>query len=165
MKPDWSTTIPGIYGLLSVFRTKLLKNSTTTTWPYEERSSLALGMTPTQHLRRTKDKNVLQPSANSAGLWKEVLSSNRRISLWRGRRTLATGKNPPYTRRNLKPKHHPIAYYSATFTPTERNYDIYERELLAIMKALGHWRPYLGWTKEPFTILTDHTNLQYWKAP
>jgi len=25
-----------------------------------------------------------------------------------------------------KPKLHPIAYYSATFTPTERNYDIYE---------------------------------------
>ena len=38
-----------------------------------------------------------------------------------------------------KPKLHPIAYYSATFTPTERNYDIYERELLAIMKALTHW--------------------------
>ena len=60
---------------------------------------------------------------------------------------------------------HPIAYYSATFTPTERNYDIYERELLAVMKALAHWRPYLGWTKEPFVIRTDHANLQYWKAP
>ena len=33
---------------------------------------------------------------------------------------------------------HPIAYYSATFTQTERNYDIYERELLAVMKALAH---------------------------
>ena len=39
---------------------------------------------------------------------------------------------------------HPIAYFSATFTPTECNYDIYERELLAIMKALAHWRPYLS---------------------
>jgi hypothetical protein len=63
------------------------------------------------------------------------------------------------------PTLHPTAYYSATFTPTERNYDIYERELLAIMKSLAHWRPYLGWTREPFTILTDHANLQYWKAP
>ena len=60
---------------------------------------------------------------------------------------------------------HPIAYYSATFTPTECNYDIYERELLAVMKALAHWRPYLGWTKMPFVIRTDHANLQYWKAP
>jgi hypothetical protein len=33
------------------------------------------------------------------------------------------------------------------------------------MKSLAHWRPYLGWTKEPFTILTDHANLQYWKSP
>ena len=64
-----------------------------------------------------------------------------------------------------KPKLHPIAYYSATFTPTERNYDIYECELLAIMKALNNWQPYLGWTKHPFIILTDHANLQYWKAP
>src|SRR5258708_25054286 len=34
-----------------------------------------------------------------------------------------------------------------------------------MMKALAHWRHYLGWTKHPFTILTDHANLQYWKAP
>ena len=60
---------------------------------------------------------------------------------------------------------HPVAFFSATFTPTERNYDIYERELLAVMKALAHWRPYLGWTKFPFTIMTDHANLQYWKSP
>jgi hypothetical protein len=64
-----------------------------------------------------------------------------------------------------KPMTHLIAYYSATFTPTEQNYDIYKQELLAIIKSLAHWRPYLEWTKEPFTILTDHTNLQYWKAP
>ncbi len=64
-----------------------------------------------------------------------------------------------------KPKLHPIAYYSATFTPTERNYDIYERELLAIMRSLTHWQHYLGWTKYPFTILTDHANLLYYKTP
>jgi RNase H-like domain found in reverse transcriptase/Integrase zinc binding domain len=66
---------------------------------------------------------------------------------------------------NKKPRLHPIAYYSATFTKTERNYDIYERELLAIIKAITHWRPYLIWTKEPFTILTDHANLLHWKSP
>ena len=27
---------------------------------------------------------------------------------------------------NSKPRRHPIAYYSNTFTPTEQNYDIYE---------------------------------------
>ena len=59
----------------------------------------------------------------------------------------------------------PIAYDSATFTQTEQNYDIYKRELLAVMKALAHWRQYLGWTKKPFVIITDHANLQYWKSP
>ena len=67
--------------------------------------------------------------------------------------------------KQQKPVLHPITYYSAMFILAERNYDIYERELLAVMKALLHWRPYLGWTKEPFTIMTDHTNLQYWKSP
>ena len=67
--------------------------------------------------------------------------------------------------KNSKPKLHPVAHYSATFTPMKRNYDIYERELLAVMKSLTHWRHYLGWTKFPFIILTDHANLQYWKAP
>ena len=64
-----------------------------------------------------------------------------------------------------KPKLHPIAYNSATFTTTGRGYDIYERELLAIIKAIRHWRPYLIWTEELFTIHTDHANLLYWKSP
>ena len=64
-----------------------------------------------------------------------------------------------------KPRQHPIAYYSATFIPTERNYNIYKRELLAALKAITHWRPYLIWTPEPFTIVTDHANLLYWKLP
>src|SRR5487761_1072742 len=71
----------------------------------------------------------------------------------------------PNTTSPSKPRLHPIAYYSATFTSTERNYDIYERELLAIIKAITHWRPYLIWTQEPFTIVTDHANLLYWKSP
>ena len=64
-----------------------------------------------------------------------------------------------------KPILHPVAYYSATFTPAEQSYDIHERELLAIMRALAHWRHYLGWTKTPLIIHTDHANLQYWKSP
>ena len=67
--------------------------------------------------------------------------------------------------KRQKPILHPIAYFSCTFTPTECNYDIYKRELLAVMKFLAHWRPYLEWTREPFTILSDHANLQYWKSP
>jgi len=64
-----------------------------------------------------------------------------------------------------KPRLHPIAYYSAMFTLTERNYDIYKRELLAVIKALQHWRPHLAWTPHPFTLITDHANLMFWKHP
>ena len=67
--------------------------------------------------------------------------------------------------RTKNPTQHPIAYYSATFTPTERNYDIYERELLAILKSLEHWRPHVAATKDPVTVLTDHANLTFWKNP
>jgi hypothetical protein len=62
-------------------------------------------------------------------------------------------------------KYHPVAYYSASFTETEWNYDVYDRELLAIMKAITHWQPYLIWTKEPFKIFTNHANLLHWKSP
>ncbi len=34
---------------------------------------------------------------------------------------------------------HPITYYSTTLTEAERNYDIYDKELLAIVKSLQHW--------------------------
>jgi hypothetical protein len=67
--------------------------------------------------------------------------------------------------RTKKPTQHPIAYYSATFTPTERNYNIYEQELLAILKALEHWRPHLAATEVPVLVLTDHANLTFWKNP
>jgi len=47
------------------------------------------------------------------------------------------------TSPNSKPKRHPIAYFLCTFTPTEQNYDIYEREFLGVVKALENWRQYL----------------------
>jgi hypothetical protein len=69
------------------------------------------------------------------------------------------------TSPNSKPKRHPIAYFSCTFTPTEQNYDIYEWEFLGVVKVLENWRQYLIWMKEPFIIETDHKNLTYWKSP
>ena len=66
--------------------------------------------------------------------------------------------------RTKKPMLCPITYYSNTFTATERNYDIYEREFLGVLKALKHFRPHVAATEIPVTILTDHTNLTHWKA-
>src|SRR6266404_1358890 len=62
-------------------------------------------------------------------------------------------------------KQHPIGYYSATLIEAERNYDIYDLELLAIIKALCNWRPFLAGSPHIITVHTDHANLQYWRQP
>ena len=59
----------------------------------------------------------------------------------------------------------PCAYFSKTFAPTQRNYDIYNCELLAVILALEKWHQYLQGTQHPVTILTDHKNLSYIKDP
>ncbi len=60
---------------------------------------------------------------------------------------------------------HPVAYYSTTLSETERNYNIYNKELLAIVKSLRHWRTYLAGAPHQVVIHTDHSNLLYWKEP
>ncbi len=69
---------------------------------------------------------------------------------------------------NQKDEHnqwHPVAYYSTTLLETERNYDIYDKELLAVVKSLCHWRTYLAGAPQQIVIHTDHSNLLYWKEP
>jgi hypothetical protein len=58
---------------------------------------------------------------------------------------------------------HPIAYMSQSFAGAEQNYDTHDKELLAIIKAFEFWRIFLGGTKEPITVFTDHRNLEYWQ--
>ncbi len=41
------------------------------------------------------------------------------------------------------------------------NYDIGNRQLLAIKLALEEWRHWLEKAHHPFTVITDHKNLQY----
>lgn len=55
---------------------------------------------------------------------------------------------------------HPVAFFSSKHTPAESNYDIYDKELLAIVKALEEWRPELSGVDKPFEIITDHKNLK-----
>src|SRR5882724_4038611 len=38
---------------------------------------------------------------------------------------------------------HPITFYSCSIQPTELNYEIYDKELLAIFEAFRQWRNYL----------------------
>ena len=54
----------------------------------------------------------------------------------------------------------PIAFYSRKMTPAERNYDIHDQELLAIIASLKQWRHFLEGHLHPFELHTDHANLQ-----
>ena len=54
---------------------------------------------------------------------------------------------------------------SKVFSDFEHNYEIYNKEMLAIMLALGEWRQYLMGILEDFEIWTDHQNLQYFRKP
>ena len=56
---------------------------------------------------------------------------------------------------------HPVAFFSKAMVPADCNYDIYDKELLAIIRCLEQWRPELESCEEPIQILTDHKNLKY----
>ncbi|KAK3569939.1 hypothetical protein QTP86_007474 [Hemibagrus guttatus] len=66
------------------------------------------------------------------------------------------------SQRHGKPgKLHPCAFYSRKLTATEANYNVGNRELLAIKTALEEWRHWLEGARNPFQVLTDHRNLEY----
>jgi hypothetical protein len=57
---------------------------------------------------------------------------------------------------------HPLGYFSRKLKDPELNYDIHDKELLAIINALSKWSTYCKNTQHKITILTDHKNLEYW---
>src|SRR5436190_7200617 len=58
-------------------------------------------------------------------------------------------------------KDKPIAYASRTLIDNELKYDTYEKEALAIVYCVKHFRPYLYGRK--FTLVTDHKSLTWFK--
>ncbi len=62
------------------------------------------------------------------------------------------------------PKLYPCAFFSRKLNPAEQNYDVGNRELLAMKAAFEEWRHWLKGAKHPFTVLTDHRNLEYLKS-
>jgi len=56
---------------------------------------------------------------------------------------------------------HPVAFHSQTFSAPELNYDVHDKELLAIFEAFKMWRHYLEGSASPIDVVTDHKNLEY----
>jgi len=60
-----------------------------------------------------------------------------------------------------KEKWYPVAFYSKSLSPVERNYEIHDKEMLAIIRTLEEWRHFLEGARHPVEIWTDHKNLEY----
>ncbi|KAK1798925.1 hypothetical protein P4O66_007199 [Electrophorus voltai] len=55
----------------------------------------------------------------------------------------------------------PIAYFSRKLSSAERNYGVGDCELLAMKLGFEEWRHWLEGARHPFTVNTDHKNLEY----
>jgi len=61
-------------------------------------------------------------------------------------------------------KWHPVAFFSKSLSPVERNYEIHNKEMLAIIRALQEWRHFVEGAEHQFKIWTDHKNLEYFMS-
>jgi hypothetical protein len=59
---------------------------------------------------------------------------------------------------------HPVAFYSRKLTSAKINYQVYNKELMAIITAFEQWRSYLVGAQHRVQVLTDHKNLLYLTA-
>jgi len=58
-------------------------------------------------------------------------------------------------------KWHLIAFYSKSLSSVEQNYEIHNKEMLAIIRVLEEWRHFLEGATYPVEIWTNHKNLEY----
>ena len=58
-------------------------------------------------------------------------------------------------------KWHLVTFLSKSLSPVERDYEIHDKEMLAIVWALEEWRHFLEGVEHQVEILTDHKNLEY----
>ena len=55
----------------------------------------------------------------------------------------------------------PVAFLSKSLNEMERNYEIHDKEMLAIIRGLESWRHLLEGAQSKFEIWTDYKNLEY----
>ena len=61
-------------------------------------------------------------------------------------------------------KWRPVAYISKSLNETEHNYEIHDKEMLAVIRYLEAWRYFLEGAKGRFEIWSDHKNLEYFMS-
>ena len=54
-----------------------------------------------------------------------------------------------------------VAYLLKSLNETEKNYNIYDKEMLVVIRELENWRHLLVGAKFKFKVQTNHKNLEY----
>jgi len=54
-----------------------------------------------------------------------------------------------------------VAFLSKSLNETERNYEIHDKKMLAIVRGLENWKHLLEGAKFKFKVWMDHKNLEY----
>jgi len=57
-----------------------------------------------------------------------------------------------------------VAYISKSLNETERNYEIHDKEMLAVVRCLELWRHFLEGTRSKFEVWMDNKNLEYFMS-
>ena len=61
-------------------------------------------------------------------------------------------------------KWRPVAYISKLLNETKKNYEIHDKEMLAVICYLEAWRHFLEGSRSKFEVWTDHKNLEYFMS-
>ena len=56
---------------------------------------------------------------------------------------------------------HPVAFFSKSFNSQQVNYDVHDKEMLAIVKAFQEWKHMLIGSYQTILVYTDHRNLEW----
>ena len=56
---------------------------------------------------------------------------------------------------------YPIAFFAKNQNPANCNYEIYNKELLAIIRCFEQWKPKLKGTEVLIKVITDHKSLEF----
>ena len=67
--------------------------------------------------------------------------------------------------RDEEGRRRPISYFSQALNPAERNYNVWDREFLAVIRGLKHNRHLLVGLPHKVLVLTDHENLAHYRHP
>jgi len=92
---------------------------------------------------------VLMSPQDSEPFWVETDSSNFTTGAVLSQQSTADGK------------WYPVAFYSKSLSSVERNYEIHNKKMLAIICALEEWRHFLEGVTHLVEIWTNHKNLEY----